>query len=182
MPKRILISGAPGAGKTTIGKELARKLNYKHIEIDDYNWRLDAEVPYTIARPIEESHEHLLNDIVKSPQLVVSGSMWIGRERFTPFFDLAIFINAPAEIRVDRLRSRQLSLHKERVLEGGDMYEGNNRFLESAASYDMNYRKTQHDLWKSEMSCPVIYADGTESISDIVEWMTKQCLAVFSIE
>ena len=49
----------------------------------------------------------------------ISGSMWTGRARFTPLFDLAVFINMPAEIRVDRLRSRQLSLHKERVLKGG---------------------------------------------------------------
>ena len=114
--------------------------------------------PNTIIRPIEESHEHLMSDIAKSTHLVISGSMWIGRERFTPLFDLAIFINAPAGIRIDRLRSRQLSLHKERVLEGGDMYEINNKFLENAANYDVNYRKKQHDLWKSEMSCPVIYA------------------------
>ena len=157
-----------------LGKELARRLNYKHIEIDDYNWRLDTEIPYTEARPTEESHAHLMSDVIKYPHLVLSGSMWIGREQFTPLFDLAVFITAPAEIRVERLRSRQFSLHGDRVLEGGDMYERNSSFLESAANYETNYRKKQHDQWKEELSCPILYIDGTKSISGNVEWIAEQ--------
>ena len=179
MSRCILVSGAPGAGKTTLGKELAQRLKYEHIEIDDYNWRLDTEVPCTVARPIEESHRHLMNDIAKSPYLVLSGSMWVGRDQFTPLFDLAVFVDAPAEIRADRLRSRQYALYGKRVLEGGDMHERNNGFIDSAINYETNFRKKQHDQWKGEMSCPILHVDGTKSISDNVEWIAEQYLAMF---
>lgn len=35
MSSGILICGANGSGKTTLGSELAKALNYKHMDIED---------------------------------------------------------------------------------------------------------------------------------------------------
>ena len=35
---KILIFGASGAGTTTVGKNLAEKLDYIHLDVDDYYW------------------------------------------------------------------------------------------------------------------------------------------------
>lgn len=33
---KIYLIGMPGSGKSTLGKELAKKLNYKYIDLDEY--------------------------------------------------------------------------------------------------------------------------------------------------
>lgn len=40
--KGIIIFGAPGSGKTTLGAELARQLDFPHFDLDDYHWRWDT--------------------------------------------------------------------------------------------------------------------------------------------
>lgn len=64
-----------------------------------------------------------MNAVLKNPHFVMSGSMWSIRKPFEPFFDRAIFMTAPAEIRAERIRSRSLKRWGDRVLPGGDMYE-----------------------------------------------------------
>jgi adenylate kinase family enzyme len=49
MPRGVIVFGAPGSGKTTLGKELARQLNFQHLDLDDHYWNWDIEVvPFTI--------------------------------------------------------------------------------------------------------------------------------------
>ena len=43
MPRGIIIFGPAGAGKTTLGKMVARQLDYPYFDIDDYIWRKDTE-------------------------------------------------------------------------------------------------------------------------------------------
>ena len=38
MAYRILIIGSSCAGKTTLGAQLGRELNIKHIDLDELNW------------------------------------------------------------------------------------------------------------------------------------------------
>lgn len=54
LSKGIIIFGAPGSGQTTLGKEVARQLNFHHFDLDDYHWRWDTEIPYIIFRSEEE--------------------------------------------------------------------------------------------------------------------------------
>lgn len=37
-PRRVLLSGASGAGKTTVAAEIARRLGAEHVEIDGLYW------------------------------------------------------------------------------------------------------------------------------------------------
>lgn len=39
--RRIVIVGKPGAGKTTLGRQLARILSMEHVEIDAIHWQPD---------------------------------------------------------------------------------------------------------------------------------------------
>lgn len=85
MTRGIIIFGAPGLGKTTLGKELARQLNLQHLDLDDYYWCWNIEViPFTIFRPREEIIEHLMRDISKYPYFVMSGSMGSIHGLFNP--------------------------------------------------------------------------------------------------
>ena len=53
MPNGIIAVGLNGRGKTTIGRELAKALNYKNMYVEDYYF-LESEIPYTISRTKEE--------------------------------------------------------------------------------------------------------------------------------
>lgn len=50
MPREILLFGAMGVGDTSLGKEVAKRLNYPHLDLDDYHRCWDTEIPYTIFR------------------------------------------------------------------------------------------------------------------------------------
>lgn len=180
MPRGIIIYGATGSGKTTLGKELAQRLNFQHIDIDDYIWRWDTEIPYTILRPREERIEYLMNAISKCQYFVMTGSMGSIREAFNSLFDLAVFITVPTEIRIERLRTREFTMFGERILAGGDMYEQNIKFFKDAIQYDTGEPPQvclkHHEQWTAELSCPVLRVDGTKTISENASWIAEQFL------
>lgn len=60
----IIICGGNVSGKTTLGRELAKALFYKHMDIEDYYF-LDAPVPYSKSRSREEVCDLILQDIKK---------------------------------------------------------------------------------------------------------------------
>lgn len=48
MKKGIIIFGPAGSGKTALGKMAAEQLGILFVDIDDYIWRKDTEIPFTI--------------------------------------------------------------------------------------------------------------------------------------
>ena len=47
MATGIMIMGSSGAGKTTLGELVAKELGYTFVEIDEYIWRKDTEIPFS---------------------------------------------------------------------------------------------------------------------------------------
>lgn len=62
--KRIIIPGAVGAGKTTLAKQLSKKLGIPHVEVDHIFW-----LPNWKQRPVEER--------IKIAKEKLSGDKWI---------------------------------------------------------------------------------------------------------
>jgi len=62
-PHDIILLGAKGSGKSTLGRELARALNFAHFDVEDY-WFYKTDIPYTAIRSQEERNEMLLSKIV----------------------------------------------------------------------------------------------------------------------
>lgn len=168
MARGIIVFGASGSGTTTLGKELARSLGFQHFDLDDYYWLWDTEVPFTVARPLEERIKKLMSDLENCPFFVMSGSLGMWSESFIPLFDLAVFVTAPAAVRVERLHSRELTRFGERILAGGDMADEHRRFLDWAGRYDAMEPPerclTLHEQWITTLSCPVLRLDGTVAI------------------
>ena len=48
--------GAMATGKTTLGSVLAQHLNFQHFDLDDYLYRWDTEIPYTITYTYVDIH------------------------------------------------------------------------------------------------------------------------------
>ena len=180
-PKGIILFGAMGVGDTTLGKEIAARLGLPHFDLDDYHWRWDTDIPYTVFRSREERTEHLLSEVAKHPRFVMSGSMWSIRKAFEDMFVLAVFMTAPAEICAERIRQRSIDRWGGRVLPGGDMYEASGVYRDYAAcarSYDRDIRPNmcmvQHEEWAAELPCPVLRLDGTKDIGTNAELVLER--------
>lgn len=167
MPRGIIIFGSAGSGKTTLGKLVARQLNYPYFDIDDYIWRKDTDIPFTVMYSREEKAVRLLADISKHEHFVMAGSMDSFNAPFVPLFDLAVHITADSKIRVARLHERELAVYGDRILEGGDMYEEHQRFLDCAFRYNTDGSpclKT-HLEWAATLPCKVLYLNGEDELS-----------------
>lgn len=183
MPKGIILFGAMGVGDTTLGKEVSKQLNYLHVDLDDFHWRWDTAIPYTIFRSREERTQSIMQAILQTSHFVMSGSMWSIRKSFEPMFGMAVFMTAPPEICAERIRMRSVARWGDRVLLGGDMYESNNLYkdyLAHAKIYEQdifpNMCRIQHEQWIKELPCPVIRVDGTKPISENTQLVVSKYL------
>ena len=182
----IIIFGAAGAGKTTLGGELARLLHFRHLDLDDYIWRWDTELPFSIFRPNEEIIADLTREITAHPRFVMSGGIGRGfRNTYhcNAWFGLAVFMTVPHDLRMERLRAREFANYGERTLEGGDMYEHTQNFLDEASRYDTNDAKhfgalEQHEKWITELACPVLRVDGAKPIIENAKLIAEQYLKI----
>ncbi len=189
MSRGIIVFGAMGVGDTTLGKEVAKRLNYPHFDIDDYHWRWDTEIPYTKYRSRDEKTALLMNAILREQHFVMSGSMWSIRKSFEPLFDMAVFMTAPAEVRAERIKTRSITRWGNRVLPGGDMYKESDvyqDYLFCAKKYDTappsEYGLAQHEQWAQELPCSVLRLDGTKPIAENAELVIEQYNKMFQLK
>ena len=111
-----------------------------------------------------------MDDLTAHDAWVVSGSLCGWGDVAIPHFELVVFLWIPQDIRMERLRQRELARFGERMLPGGDMYETSQAFLAWAASYDeggVDIRSRQrHDQWLSTLPCPILCFEGAYSIEE----------------
>ncbi|MBP3361929.1 MAG: AAA family ATPase [Clostridia bacterium] len=169
MAKGIIVFGGNGSGKTTLGRELAQVLKYKHIDIEDYYFN-DAEIPYSAPRSREECIALMLADIEEYGSFVLSSVRGNLDEKISAMYEFAIYLSAPLEIRLERVKKRALEKFGERVLAGGDMYEQEQRFFDFVASRSLE----DIERWAETVTCPVIKVDAAKPISENLEYIVSQ--------
>lgn len=155
----IIVFGANGSGKTTLGRELSRILGFKHIDHEAYAFN-ESEIPYTNPRSNDECIKLMLADIEKYQSFVLSAVTGDFDDIIPQFYKLAVFIKVPLEIRIERIKQREIIKFGDRVLEGGDMYEQRLKFLDFVASRSLS----RIDEWAKTLNCPVIEVDGTKDL------------------
>lgn len=177
MKSRIHILGASGSGTSTLGDALANVLPHAHLDTDEYFWI----TKFTEARPVPERREMLKEELLQSERWILSGSLVGWGDCLIPYFDLVIFLWIPPDVRLDRLRQRELERYGTEVLDGGSLYEQSQTFLKWAALYDHAgtevRSKTLHEQWLAELSCPVLRIEGDysteERITKIMDFLKK---------
>ena len=157
MPLRVLITGASGAGTTTLGLALAQELECPFFDADDYYWLAD-DPPFQRKQDPVVRLNHLLRDLQSTSQAVLAGSILHWGAELEDSLSLVIFLSVPAEIRVARLRARETQRFG-RV---------DPNFLAWAGQYDegrlTGRSLARHELWLSQRRCPILRIDGDTSL------------------
>lgn len=102
---KVVIIGMPGCGKTTIGKMLAERLNYKFYDMDEYIENISGK---SVKELFEKSEENFRDfeskactELSKKGSVVISsGGGVIKREKNIDLFreeSIIIFIDRPIE-------------------------------------------------------------------------------------
>lgn len=178
MARGIVLFGSAGSGKTTLGEAVAQKLDYPYYDIDNYIWKKDTAVPFTVMYSRDEKIGRLMHDISTQAHFVMAGSMDSFHAPFDPLFDLAVHIDADAGLRLERIHRRELKVYGKRILKGGDMYEEHQRFLDNSMRYETDGSPClkNHLEWASSLPCKVMYLRGEEKTEFNAQRIVKEYL------
>lgn len=166
----IIMCGLNGAGKSTLGKALADKLNFRFIDNEDlYFPKTDPDYMYAYERTRDEVEELLLSEI-KAHGSFVFTSVKGNYARALPFFNIAVLVSVPREIRLRRVRERSFRKFGERALPGGDLYERERAFFELISSRPEN----TVEEWIRSFGGSVIRVDGTKPVDDNISLITEK--------
>lgn len=145
-----------------------------HFDTDACFW-LPTDPPFTQKRETTLRQQLLMDDLTAHDAWVLSGSLCGWGDVTIPLFDWVIYLWVPCEIRLERLRHRELERYGERIMPGGDMYEKSQAFLEWAASYDkggLDMRSRQlHEPWLGTLPCPIICIGGEYTIDEQIDML-----------
>lgn len=151
--RRIHLTGASGSGTTTLGRALAARSGYAHLDADAYFWE-STQPPFQVIRSKPERLARVVPDLAGVETSILSGSIVGWDAALEDSIDLIIFLSIPAEIRLARLRAREI----ERC---GKV---NEEFITWAARHEnggMDLRsRARHEPWLAHRRCPIIRLDG----------------------
>ena len=167
MTKRIHVFGASGSGTTTLAKAIAHAVGCPHYDTDDYFW-VQTDPPYQAIRERRERQELLRQDLEQNDSWVLSGALCGWGDFAIPMFDQVVFLWLPPEVRMQRLKKREIARFGSDIENPNDPgHQRHQEFLEWAAAYDtggLDVRsKSRHEAWIRTLPCPVVRIehDGT---------------------
>jgi len=169
---RIHITGASGAGVTSIGRAVADALAIPHHDTDDYFWQ-PTSPPYQKARERADRLRLMHEVFLPRAEWVISGSLAGWGDAIIPTFDLVVFLITPREIRLQRLRTREAKRYgTDAVAAGGWRHKETEEFIEWASQYENDDRASRslakHEAWLAELPCPVLRLDGSRQLTELV--------------
>ena len=112
----------------------------------------------------------LFKEIQKHPQFIFTAVNGDFGKRISSAYKLVVYLAVPLDERMRRVKQRALDKFDDRVLEGGDMYEQEQKFFNFCAG-----RSNEKIIkWIETLSCPVLFLDGTDSTDTSIEITLKQ--------
>lgn len=171
MGKGIVICGLNGTGKSTLGKALAERLHFYFIDNEDlYFPKTDPNYIYTAPRTREEVGKLLFSEVKAHENFVFASVKGDYGEAVYPFFQYAVLIEVPKDIRIERVKNRSFQKFGDRMLAGGDLYEQEERFFDLVKSR----AEDTVEKWVQSLKCPIIRIDGTKPIEENIDLIVEQ--------
>ncbi len=167
---KLHIFGASGSGVTTLGQSLAEKLGLKYLDSDDYFW-FNTEPPFTNRRNSNDRNQLVLKDINETKYWILGGSIICWGDNIFPNFDLIIFLYLPNEIRIERLKKRELERYGDIIYTNEKRVKQFNDFVAWATDYDNNTGLANrtliaHKIWLTQTKNPVLEIIGDLTLDE----------------
>lgn len=171
MPDRVYVTGASGCGVTTLGRALAEALGAVAIDTDDHYW-VPTDPPYREKRPPGERVARIAALQAASPRWVVSGTAESWGAPLVEAAELIAFLEAPTEVRLERLRRRERGRFGDALLPGGAMHDTHREFIAWAGQYEEGREpgrsRPRHERWLAGVAKPVLRLDSTRPVGALV--------------
>jgi adenylate kinase family enzyme len=183
--RRIHITGASGAGVTTLGRALADALAIPHADTDDYFWQ-PTDPPFRQRREQVDRLRLMQEMFLGRAGWVLSGSLDGWGDPLIAQFDLVVFLHTAQAIQLNRLRAREAKrFGADAVAAGGWRHHETEEFIEWASQYDdggLDMRSFEkHQAWLAALPCTVLRLDGArpmpELVSEVVAAMQHRACA-----
>ena len=133
---------------------------------------MPTDPPYLRKRKYRERVALLEERIDDDAGWAISGSMLDWGDSLADRADLILFIEAPTDIRIARLRARERAKLGPRILPGGDMEQAHRHFMAWAAGYEDGSfggrSREKHEDWLAPRTAKVLRIDGTECAERLV--------------
>lgn len=104
IPKKIHIIGSVGCGKTTLARQMSKKLNIPYYELDNVVWK--RQKGHDIRRS-EQERECYLNTLIRLDTWIIEGvhnEEWVGNSFKNA--ELIIFLDTSYSVRTYRIIKR----------------------------------------------------------------------------
>lgn len=172
---RIYLIGASCAGVSTLGALLSGQFGVPLLDVDDFYW-MPTDPPFTTKRPPEDRVRLIGDRQARAGGWVLAGSFIGWGDALIAEVDLIAFLYTPTALRLQRLDRREAQRHGDRILPGGDMYEGHLAFRDWASQYDdpafTGRNLAQHERWLKAQSAPVLRLDGAQETGVLAQAVT----------
>lgn len=165
----IVVCGLNGAGKNTLGKALAQKLHFYFMDAE-YLYFSKTDAVYAHSRTHAEAAALLLRKIRAHEKFVLASVNGDYGEAIYPFFQYVVLVDAPKQLRMQRVKNRSFQKFGNRMLPGGDLYKQEERFFDLVHSRT----KTLVEEWAQTLNCPIIRVDGTKPVEENTTFIIQQ--------
>lgn len=166
----IMVCGLNGAGKSTIGKALAKKLHFYFIDNEElYFPKTNPNYIYASPRTRKEVEQLLFSEIKTHENFIFASVKGDYGKVSAPFFQYVVLIHVPKDIRIQRVKNRSFQKFGNRMLYGGDLYEQEKRFFDFVESRAEN----TVEEWVQSLHQPIIRINGTKSIEENINLIIK---------
>lgn len=166
MARGIQVCGLNGCGKSTLGRALAQKIGFHFIDNEElFFTRNAADEPYQNPRSRAEVEKLLMEEVRRHGDFVFAAVKGDYGSAILPLYRYAVLIEVPKEIRLRRVRDRSFQKFGGRMKPGGDLYESEEVFFQTAAARPEDYAES----WARTLPCPVVVVDGTRPVEENVE-------------
>lgn len=175
---RIYITGASCAGVTTLGLNLATRLDIRQVDVDDFYW-MPTDPPFTTKRPPNE-RVSLMQQACGNDDWVLTGSCMNWGDALIADAELIVFVVTPTAVRLERLDAREKAHFGKRIAPDGDMHQIHLAFREWASQYDdpnfSGRNRAWHEAWLSRQTAPVLRIDGMRSAEQMATEVVRAVL------
>ncbi|QUG42051.1 AAA family ATPase [Psychrobacillus sp. INOP01] len=167
---KVQIIGGSGTGKSTLAKFISEKENIMWIDTDRYLWKDES---FNENHPIEKRIEMYEKDMESNEEYVVSGSVFSWNPNGFSNRDLFVFLYLDEEIRMERLRKREISRDNLKKTWTDEYGNTTNEFLEWCKTYLKEKDKTMigtyaAQSYEMELSkSPILKLDSSQSVEEL---------------